>query len=330
MSSAEFRESIYRKVRIDASLAGHRIDKAAATLLPEFSRTQLAGWLRDGSLTLDGQRVAAKHRVFGGEWLALEAVLEPAARWDAAQAVPFDVVFEDAHLLVVNKPAGIVVHPGAGNPDRTLVNGLLRLRPELERLPRAGIVHRLDKDTSGLLIVAADSAALRALTAALQRHAIRRRYAAVVEGVLTGGRTIDAPLGRDSRNRLRQRVTATGREAVTRVGVDERFRGHTLLTAELATGRTHQIRVHLASIGHPLVGDRLYGARGRLPVRPSAELIAGVRGFRRQALHAKSLEFEHPQTGAALEFAAPLPADMRELIRVLREDCDASARADRA
>ena len=244
--------------------------------------------------------------------------------------MPFDVVFEDAHLLVVNKPAGIVVHPGAGNPDRTLVNGLLRLRPELEKLPRAGIVHRLDKDTSGLLIVAADSAALRALTAALQRHAIRRRYAAVVEGVLTGGRTIDAPLGRDSRNRLRQRVTATGREAVTRVGVDERFRGHTLLTAELATGRTHQIRVHLASIGHPLVGDRLYGARGRLPVRPSAELIAGVRGFRRQALHAKSLEFEHPQTGAALEFAAPLPADMRELIRVLREDCDASARADRA
>jgi 23S rRNA pseudouridine1911/1915/1917 synthase len=323
MPSARAGESILRSVRVDAALAGQRIDKAAALLLPEFSRTQLLAWLREGSLTLDGKSVPAKHRVFGGEVIALDAVQQPAARWDAAQAVPFEIVFEDAHLLVIDKPAGVVVHPGAGNPDRTLVNGLLRIRPELAKLPRAGIVHRLDKDTSGLLIVAADGTALRVLTAALQRHAIQRRYAAVVEGVMTGGRTIDAPLARDPRNRLRQRVADHGRPAVTHIAVEARFRAHSLLTAELATGRTHQIRVHMASIGYPLVGDKLYGARGRLPLRPSTELLAIIRGFPRQALHAKQLVFEHPLSGAALSFESALPADMRQLIDALREDCDA-------
>jgi 23S rRNA pseudouridine1911/1915/1917 synthase len=329
MPAADMREPIVRSVRIDATFAGLRTDKAAALLLPEFSRTQLLGWLREGCLKVDGQTVPAKHRVYGGELLELNALRELPARWDAAQTVPFDVVFEDAHLLVVDKPAGVVVHPGAGNPDRTLVNGLLRKRPDLARLPRAGIVHRLDKDTSGLLVVAADATVLRALTSALQRHAIRRCYAAVVEGVLTGGRTIDAPLARDPRNRLRQRIAEQGRPAVTHIRVDARFRAHSLLSAELATGRTHQIRVHLASLGHPLVGDRLYGARGRLPPRPSTDLVAAIRAFRRQALHAKELAFEHPITGAALSFAAPLPPDMRELISRLHEDCD-GAGTDRA
>jgi 23S rRNA pseudouridine1911/1915/1917 synthase len=317
--------NVQRTIRIDPDLAGQRIDKAAALLLPEFSRTQLVEWVRDGSLTLDGKRVLAKHRVFGGEELVLDAAPAARPRWDAPQSVPFRVVYQDDDLLVIDKPAGVVVHPGAGNPDGTLVNGLLELRPEQGALPRAGIVHRLDKDTSGLLVVASNSAALRRLTAALQRHAVTRRYKAVVEGVLTGGRDIDTPIARDPHNRLRQRVASDGRAALTRIHVDARYRAHSLVTAELATGRTHQIRVHLSSIGYPLVGDRQYGARGRLPLRPSVELLEAVRQFRRQALHAAELAFAHPVTGEALRFEAPLPDDLAHLIACLEQDRDAAA-----
>ena len=312
--------NISRAIRIDANLAGQRIDKAAAMLLPEFSRTQLVEWVRDGSLTLDGRVVPAKQRVFGGEALVLNAASPLQARWDVPQAVPFRRVFEDEALLVVDKPAGVVVHPGAGNPDHTLVNGLLQILPASAQLPRAGIVHRLDKDTSGLLVVAKSTQALRRLTQALSRHDVTRRYRAVVEGVLTGGRTIDAPIGRDPGNRLRQRVADAGRPALTYVHLLERFRAHCLITAELATGRTHQIRVHLSSVGHPLVGDRRYGARGRLPARPSMELLEAVRGFRRQALHAAELEFAHPITGEPLSFESPLPDDLVQLIAVLARD----------
>jgi len=311
-------------LRADAKSAGLRFDKAAALLLPEFSRTQLAQWIREGSLTVNGEVAPAKLRLLGGEHLRLDAPALDGPRWDAPQTVPFRVVFEDEHLLVIDKPAGVVVHPGAGNPDRTLVNGLLQLRPAQAALPRAGIVHRLDKDTSGLLVVAASNAVLRKLTVALQRHSVTRRYKAVVEGVMTGGRTIDAPIGRDPHNRLRQRVAGTGRHALTRVQVDVRYRAHTLLTAELATGRTHQIRVHLASIGYPLVGDRQYGARGRLPTRPTVDLLEAVRAFHRQALHAAELAFEHPVTGAAVRFTAPLPADLAHLVEVLAHDRDAA------
>ncbi len=312
--------NISRTIRIEAHQAGQRVDKAAAVLLPEFSRTQLVAWVKDGSLTLDGRVVPAKQRVFGGERLTLDAPALKSARWDLPQSVRFDVLYEDEHLLIVDKPPGVVVHPGAGNPDHTLVNGLLRIRPALAALPRAGIVHRLDKDTSGLLIVAASTPALRALTAALARHDVSRRYRAVVEGVLTGGRTIDAPIGRDPSNRLRQRVASAGRPALTRVSVLERYRVHCLVAAELATGRTHQIRVHLASVGHPLVGDRRYGARARLPPRPSAELLATIRAFRRQALHAAELAFVHPVSGEMLNFATPMPPDLTNLTRLLEED----------
>jgi 23S rRNA pseudouridine1911/1915/1917 synthase len=321
--SRDFRVSetnISRAIRIEANLAGQRIDKAAALLLPEFSRTQLVEWVRDGSLTLDGRVVPAKQRVFGGEALVLNALPPVQARWDAPQAVAFARVYEDDALLVVDKPSGVVVHPGAGNPDHTLVNGLLRVLPELAALPRAGIVHRLDKDTSGLLVVAKTTTALRRLTRALSQHDVTRRYRAVVEGVLTGGRTIDAPIGRDPSNRLRQRVTSIGRPASTRVHSIERYRAHCLVTAELATGRTHQIRVHLSSVGHPLVGDRRYGARGRLPARPSVELLEAIRGFRRQALHAAELSFAHPITAAQLSFESALPDDLAGLIAALARD----------
>jgi 23S rRNA pseudouridine1911/1915/1917 synthase len=314
------RSRISRTIRVEPHLAGQRIDKAAALLLPEFSRTQLVEWVRDGSLTLDGRVVPAKQRVFGGEELALNSQAPEGARWDVPQAVGFDIVYEDEDLMIVNKPPGVVVHPGAGNPDFTLVNGLLRIRPALAALPRAGIVHRLDKDTSGLLIVAKSSTASRELTAAIARRDVSRRYRAVVEGVLTGGRTIDAPIGRDPGNRLRQRVASTGRSALTRVHVLERYRAHGLVTAELETGRTHQIRVHLSSIGHPLVGDRRYGARGRLPARPSMELLEAIRTFHRQALHAAELEFLQPMTGEMLSFEAPMPADMLHLIECLIRD----------
>ncbi len=319
-----------RSIRIAPELSGQRIDKAAALSWPEFSRSQLGEWIKAGALRLDGEQVAAKQRVFGGEELALDAALPVGARWDAPQHVPFTVVFEDDDLLVIDKPAGVVVHPGAGNPDRTLVNGLLQARPALAALPRAGIVHRLDKDTSGLLIVAGSAPALRRLTIALGRHEVARRYRAVVEGVLTGGRTIDAPIGRDPANRLRQRVASDGRPALTRIQVVERFRAHCDITAELATGRTHQIRVHLASIGHPLVGDRRYGARGRLPRRPSVELLETIRAFDRQALHAAELEFEHPTRGDPLHFTSPLPADLERLLASLAHDRDLDAASERS
>jgi 23S rRNA pseudouridine1911/1915/1917 synthase len=329
MDPSPTRSNIRRTIRIEPQLAGQRVDKAAALLLPEYSRTQLGEWVRDGSLTLDGRVVPAKQRVFGGEELALNAAPLESARWDVPQVVRFDVVYEDEHLMIIDKPAGVVVHPGAGNPDHTLVNGLLQIRPALAALPRAGIVHRLDKDTSGLLIVAASSPALRALTSAIARHEVSRRYRAVVEGVLTGGRTIDTPIGRDPSNRLRQRVASAGRPALTRVQVLERYRAHCLVVAELETGRTHQIRVHLSSVGHPLVGDRRYGARGRLPPRPSMELLEAIRGFHRQALHAAELEFAHPITGEPLSFEAPMPDDLVHLIACLARDrlMDADARS---
>jgi len=315
---------IDRAATVPAEQAGMRLDKAAATLLPEFSRTQLTAWIKSGALTVDGAPRAASTRLHGGERLALVAALPRAARWESPQSVAFGIVYEDDDLIVVDKPAGLVVHPGAGNPERTLLNGLLRHRPSLAALPRAGIVHRLDKDTAGLLVVAASAAAQRRLARDIARHRVVRRYVAVVEGVLTGGRDIDRPIGRDPHNRLKQRIAEGGRVARTRVRVQERFRAATAIVAELETGRTHQIRVHLASIGHPLVGDRRYGARGRLPPRPTERLIAVVRAFRRQALHATALELEHPTTSEPLAFASALPDDLTELLSALREDRDSA------
>jgi 23S rRNA pseudouridine1911/1915/1917 synthase len=312
-------QQVNRECVVPAGLAGQRADRTAAELLPEFSRAQLTRWLRSGALTFDGRSLAPKFKLFGGEMLRLQASLD-VDRGLEAQSVAFGVCYEDDDLLVVNKPAGVVVHPGAGNPDRTLVNGLIAHRPALKVLPRAGLIHRLDKGTSGLLIAACNERSFKVLTEAMRDRVIVRRYRAVVEGQMTGGREIEAPIGRDPRNRLKQRVRDDGRYALTRVRLTERFRAHTFIEAQLATGRTHQIRVHLSSIGYPLLGDRTYGARGMLPPRPTQDLVALLRGFGRPALHAYCLELRHPGDSRRLQFVADVPTDFEVLLDNLRRD----------
>ncbi|MFP6814996.1 MAG: 23S rRNA pseudouridine(1911/1915/1917) synthase RluD [Pseudomonadales bacterium] len=311
---------VTRQSTVPSDLAGERVDKIAAVLFDEFSRAALQGWIQAGALTVDGEQVKPKIRLLGGETLRLNARLEAKEDWQTAEPVPFEVIYEDADLLVINKPAGVVVHPGAGNPRGTLVNGLLNHRRSLELVPRAGIVHRLDKDTSGLLLIAAHLGAHKRLVDALQERRIARKYAALVEGVMVGGQDIDRPIGRDPVRRTLQRVREDGREALTRVRVVQRYRSHTLITAALETGRTHQIRVHLSSIGHPLVGDSRYRARGRLPAGASSQTIQLLQSFKRQALHAERLDFEHPGSGAPMSFQTPPPTDMQTLIEALGAD----------
>ena len=310
---------------VPPELAGERADRAAARLFASHSRTALARWLKSGALTVNGEAVKPNLLLSGGEQLTLKPQPVPVEDWRSPQAVHFAVVHEDEDMLVIDKPAGLVVHPGAGNPDGTLVNGLLRHRPALGALPRAGIVHRLDQHTSGLLVVAASHLAHQRLVRAVSEHRLFRRYVGVAEGVMTGGQIIDKPLGRDPFQRTKQRVRGDGRQARTKIGVLARFRAHTQFTAELETGRTHQIRVHMASIGHPLVGDKGYGARGRLPRAPHPEVLLTLRNFSRQALHAAELALDHPTGGERRRFHSPPPRDMAELIAVLRQDLEAHA-----
>ncbi|MGA1372687.1 MAG: RluA family pseudouridine synthase [Pseudomonadales bacterium] len=317
--------AVVQRCVVPRELAGSRMDQAAVALFPGFSRATLARWIEAGELTCDGVAVRPAARLRGGERLTLEAVREAREDWRSAQPVPFRVVYEDADVLVIDKPAGVVVHPGAGVPDGTLVNGLLLHRPGLAALPRAGIVHRLDKDTSGLMLVAATEQARLELVGALAARTVSRRYLAVATGYLGGDVLIDAPIGRDPELRTRQKVRPDGKPARTRVSVRARYAAHTLIEAALDTGRTHQIRVHLSHIGHPLLGDLRYRMPGRRPdvaspmLTPAtrAELEALVAGFPRQALHAWRLAFRHPGSGAELAFEAPLPDDMAALVDAL-------------
>jgi 23S rRNA pseudouridine1911/1915/1917 synthase len=308
-----------RETLIPDDLAGQRFDQAAAVLFDEFSRSRLKIWIESGELTLAGHTAAPKTRVSGGEAIRLDAEVEAVVPVEP-EAIPLTIVHEDEDLLVVDKPAGLVVHPGAGNPAGTLQNGLLAHDPALAAVPRAGIVHRLDKDTTGLLVVAKTLTAHQGLVAALERREIHRGYEAVCQGVMTGGGEVDAPIGRHPRERLRMAVIERGRRAVTHYRVIERFRAHTHVRVELETGRTHQIRVHMAHIRYPLVGDPLYGGRPRLPKSPSVALVAALREFKRQALHARRLELSHPVSGERLELESPLPHDMRALVEILRAD----------
>lgn len=318
------REAVRRQVVIPPEMAGRRFDQAAAALLPEYSRSRLKTWIDSGEMTLDGERAEPKRKVRGGEEIVLDAELEPAVPV-ASEPIPVSVRYADDALLIVDKPAGLVVHPGAGNPSGTLQNALLHLDPGLAALPRAGLIHRLDKDTSGLLIVARTLEAQHRLAAQLERREIRRTYRAVVQGVLTGGGTVDAPIGRHPRDRLRMAVVDGGRPAVTHYRVVERFRAHTHVEVELETGRTHQIRVHMASLRSPVVGDRLYGGRPRFPRQPTDRLRAELERFPRQALHAVRLELAHPLTGQPVAAESPLPDDIETLLEALREDAAVAA-----
>lgn len=310
-----------RRVRVPEQMDGERVDRALAALMPEYSRSRLQAWIKAGNVLLSGRMPRPRDSVRAGDEIEVRPVAEPSDEV-VAQAIPLEAVYEDAHLLVVNKPAGLVVHPGAGNPDRTLQNALLHHDPGLARLPRAGLVHRLDKDTSGLLLVARDLQAHNALVKAMQARDIHREYLAVVDGLMTAGGRVDQPLGRHPRDRIRMNVRPRGRRAVTEYRVLERFRAHTLLRVNLETGRTHQIRVHMAWLRFPLVGDPLYGTKAGVPQGVTPELGTILRAFRRQALHARHLRLQHPTTGASLALEAPVPEDMQALIEALRDDAD--------
>ena len=313
---------------VPAEMAGLRLDQALARLLPEHSRSRLKEWIEAGRVSLGDRTPRPRDLLIGGERLVVNEET-PVPQAVAAQPIALDVVHADDSLLIVNKPAGLVVHPGAGNRDRTLQNALLHYDATLAELPRAGILHRLDKDTSGLLVVARTLAAHTALTRQLQARAIEREYEAVCGGVLTAGGTIDRAIARHRTDRVRMAVRDDGREAVTHYRVIERFRAHTHVRVNLETGRTHQIRVHFAHVRHPLVGDATYGGRLLLPRGATPALIEALRGFPRQALHAARLALTHPQSQRPVEWRAPLPRDMQVLIKVLRADARA-AQAGRA
>lgn len=311
-------ESIHRSATVPDDLRGQRFDRVAAALFPEFSRTRLQTWIRDGQITVDGVRGKPRDALLGGETIEVRALLDRDEAQVAPEAIALDVVHEDDALLVINKPAGLVVHPGAGNRAGTLQNALLHHAPETERLPRAGLVHRLDKDTSGLLVVARTLQAHKALVDQLQARTMGRQYLALVAGAMTAGGEVDAPLGRDPRERKRMAVREDGKPAVTTYRVAERFPAHTLVRCFLQTGRTHQIRVHLAHVRHPLVGDPVYGGKPRLPKGADDALRAALSAFRRQALHAQRLELVHPESGEHVAWEAPVPADMTALLDALR------------
>jgi len=299
--------------------AGRRFDQVLAELFADFSRSRLTAWIKSGEALLDGEQAKPKQALRGGETLtvwvtpSIETTAEP-------EAIALDLRHADDEVIVLHKPAGLVVHPGAGNPRGTLVNALLHFDPKLAELPRAGIVHRLDKDTSGLMVVARSLRAHAALVQQLSSREVHRQYLAVVGGAMVAGGTVNAPIGRHPSDRIRQAVTESGREAITHYRVRERFRSHTLVECKLETGRTHQIRVHLAHVRHPLVGDPLYGGNLRLPRGATEALVEGLRGFKRQALHAETLAFVHPASGETLSFTSTLPEDMLRLLASLRED----------
>ena len=304
---------------VSADLAGARLDQAAAELFPDFSRARLQQWIKQGALLVDGCPAKARDKVSGGEQLQLEAQFEPQGEWQP-QDLPLNVVFEDEQLLVIDKPAGLVVHPAAGNADGTLLNALLHYLPNQALLPRGGIVHRLDKDTTGLLVVAKTPKSHQSLIDQLQARTVGREYTALVQGELIAGGEINTPIGRHPKNRKKMAVVRHGgKEALTRYWVTEKFPVYSLLRVKLETGRTHQIRVHMAHRGYPLVGDTTYGARLKVPKAAPAELLDMLRGFGRQALHASRLQLLHPASGEQLRWESPLPEDFASLLDALRE-----------
>lgn len=306
-------------LQVPAEQAGKRLDQVLARLHPEATRSQWQQWIEERRVTVNGRHTRKSNKVEGGETVVAE-LPETRPLEHAAQAIALDIVHEDGDILVINKPPGLVVHPGAGNPEGTLLNALLHHAPKLAKLPRAGIVHRLDKDTSGLMVVAKTERARQGLIAQLAEHSMWREYVALVNGVLISGATIEAPIGRHRTERTRMSVTERGKPAVSHVRVLKKYRAHTQVQVRLESGRTHQIRVHMAHIKHPVVGDPVYGGRLSVPKGASEALREQLRGLRRQALHAVKLGLTHPKTGESMQWAASVPADMHELMEALAAD----------
>ena len=318
--------SINTSFDVPESLAGKRVDQVLAHCLPDYSRSRLQNWLKSGFIQLNGRIPKPKEKVVGGENITVqlqEALDDQVQEVWQAEAIPLDIVYEDESLIVINKPAGLVVHPGAGNRDGTLVNALLHYAPELSKLPRAGIIHRIDKDTTGILVIARNLVAHHHLTKQLQDREFNREYQAIVGGVMTAGGTIDAPIGRHPTQRIKMAVleeSNTAKEAITHYRVVKKFRSHTLIKVKLETGRTHQIRVHMAHIKYPILGDPVYAGRLRIPTAASDQFIEAIRQFKRQALHARTLGFIHPEKDEYMEWSVEMPADMLAIISLLEED----------
>ncbi|MFW0043635.1 MAG: 23S rRNA pseudouridine(1911/1915/1917) synthase RluD [Coxiella endosymbiont of Dermacentor nuttalli] len=313
-------QKISLKGIIPAKLAGTRLDQALAKLFLDYSRSQLQNWIRAGYVRVNGtQKIYTREKVQINQSVEITAYLESSERW-VAQALPLNILYEDEILLVINKPAGLTVHPGAGMPNFTLINALLHHDPQLTVLPRAGIIHRLDKNTSGLLVVARNLISYHVLTKAIKAHKIIREYEAIAKGVLTSGRTINAPIGRHPTCRTRMAIVENAREAITHFYVLQRYRAHTHIRIRLETGRTHQIRVHMAHIRHPLVGDPVYSNHINTPTFLSNSLKIALKSFHRQALHAATLQLSHPLTQKMMEWHAPLPKDILNLLKSLEED----------
>jgi 23S rRNA pseudouridine1911/1915/1917 synthase len=306
---------------IPPEMAGRRLDSALARLMPEHSRTRIKGWIEAGAVTVGRAACRPKDLVEAGSLVRVQMTRDQVAQPQVLpEAIALRLVHEDRDVLVVDKPAGLVVHPGAGNPRHTLQNALLGLDQKLAALPRAGLIHRLDKDTSGLLVVARTPEAHTSLSRQLEARTMAREYVAVCAGVMTGGGTVNEPIGRHRGDRLRMAIRGSGRPAVTHYRVLERFRAHTYLSVKLETGRTHQIRLHLSHIKYPIVGDPVYGGRFKLPRGASPNLIDTLRGFTRQALHAAALGFDHPRSGKRLALQSPVPPDFAQLLLILRDD----------
>jgi 23S rRNA pseudouridine1911/1915/1917 synthase len=310
-----FKENII----IPEALHKQRLDQALAQLLPQFSRTQLQTWILQGDILVNGKPSKNKAKVATNDHIKIEVSLNEAGDWEA-QKIPLDIVYEDEHLLVINKAVGLVVHPGAGNKDQTLLNALLYHAPHLRLLPRAGILHRLDKDTSGLLLIAKDALALKNLQQQLKKRRIVRGYKAIVQGIVISGGSVTAAIGRHPLQRKKMAVVETGKPACTHYRVAKKYRAHTLLNVQLETGRTHQIRVHMLHLHHPIVGDKTYTYKTRLAKNISRSLIEGLQQFKRQALHAYALSFTHPISQAILSFTAPMPQDMQDLLHLMQQD----------
>ncbi|ATD07115.1 MULTISPECIES: 23S rRNA pseudouridine(1911/1915/1917) synthase RluD [Pseudoalteromonas] len=314
-------EQISLQAEVPVELGGKRLDQILAQLFPDFSRSRIKTWILEDKVTVDGEVFnTPREKLLGGESVAIETVIEAQREYEA-QDIELDIVYEDDDILVINKPMGLVVHPGAGNPDGTVLNALLHHHPEIINVPRAGIVHRLDKDTTGLMVVAKTIQAQTHLVKNLQaRENFTREYEAVCNGTMTAGGMIEKPIGRHATKRTHMAVHEMGKPAITHYRVAEKFRAHTRLRLRLETGRTHQIRVHMAYLNHPLIGDQLYGGRPRPPRNATQGLTEQLREFKRQALHAIKLSIAHPITGEKMTWEAPVPEDMIKLVAALRED----------